>query len=119
MQPTDLFSALSDSTRLRCLALMLRGGELCVCDLTAILDLSQPKVSRHLAYLRAQGLVADRRAGQWIHYRLRRDLPAWVRQILRAAVAGAGADSPLADDARRLALLNKTPPDRARAARCG
>lgn len=114
MQPTDLFSALSDTTRLRCLALMLRGGELCVCDLTAIMDLSQPKVSRHLAYLREQGLVADRRAGQWIYYRLPRGLPAWVRQVLRAAVAGAGDDSLLVADARRL-----TKSDRARAARCG
>ena len=113
MQPADLFSALSDTTRLRCLALMLRGGELCVCDLTAILELSQPKVSRHLAYLRAQGLVSDRRAGQWIYYRLPRDLPAWVRQILRAAVTGAGRGSPLVGDARRLTKLNG-----ARAARC-
>lgn len=114
MEPADLFSALSDTTRLRCLALMLRGGELCVCDLTVILELSQPKVSRHLAYLRAQGLVSDRRAGQWVYYRLSRELPAWVRQVLRAAVAGAGDASALAGDARRLTKLNG-----ARAARCG
>lgn len=111
MQPTDLFSALSDTTRLRCLALMLRAGELCVCDLTAILELSQPKVSRHLAYLRARGLVADRRVGQWIYYRLPRDLPPWARQVLRAAAAG--DDSLLAADARRLVKLDRAAP------RCG
>lgn len=114
LQPTQLFSALSDETRLRCLALLLRGGELCVCDLTAVLELSQPKVSRHLAYLRALDLVADRRAGQWIHYRLPRELPPWVRQVLRATVAAAGDDSPLAADALRWARLAK-----ARNARCG
>lgn len=114
MQPADVFSALSDNTRLRCLALMLRAGELCVCDLTAVLDLSQPKVSRHLAYLRARGLASDRRVGQWIYYRLPRELPPWVRQVLRAAVAGAGKDSALAGDARRLAKHA-----RAQAVRCG
>lgn len=93
---------------------MLRGGEFCVCELTAILELSQPTVSRHLAYLRAHGLVADRRAGQWIHYRLPRELPAWVRQVLRAAVADAGDDSPLAHDAHQLAQLDRGRIDRAR-----
>ncbi|HEX9779019.1 MAG TPA: metalloregulator ArsR/SmtB family transcription factor, partial [Geopsychrobacteraceae bacterium] len=56
---TRLFKALSDETRLRILAL-LQAGELCVCDLMAILDLPQSTVSRHLAYLRNAGLVDDR-----------------------------------------------------------
>lgn len=66
---TQLFKALSDETRLRILAL-LHAGELCVCDLMAILDLPQSTVSRHLAYLRHSGLVADRRDGVWMYYRL-------------------------------------------------
>lgn len=65
----QLFKALSDETRLRILAL-LATGELCVCDLMAILDLPQSTVSRHLAYLRNSGLVKDRRDGVWMYYRL-------------------------------------------------
>lgn len=64
-----LFKALSDETRLRILGLLL-GGELCVCELMAVLDLPQSTVSRHLAYLKNSGLVADRRAGKWMHYQL-------------------------------------------------
>ena len=64
-----LFKALSDETRLRILAL-LTAGELCVCDLMAVLDLPQSTVSRHLAYLRNAGLVEDRRQGVWMYYRL-------------------------------------------------
>jgi len=64
-----LFKALSDETRLRILAL-LQGGELCVCDLMAVLELPQSTVSRHLATLRNAGLVEDRRQGVWMYYRL-------------------------------------------------
>ncbi|WP_432823537.1 ArsR/SmtB family transcription factor [Trichloromonas sp.] len=64
-----LFKALSDETRLRILALLTE-GELCVCDLMAVLELPQSTVSRHLAYLRNSGLVCDRRAGVWMYYRL-------------------------------------------------
>jgi len=66
---TRLFKALADETRLRILAL-LREGELCVCDLMAVLNLPQSTVSRHLAYLRNAGLVEDRRRGVWMFYRL-------------------------------------------------
>ncbi len=64
-----LFRALADPTRLRLLNL-IAGREICVCYFVAILRLSQPKVSRHLAYLRAAGIVAARREGKWMHYRL-------------------------------------------------
>ena len=75
-----LFKALSDETRLRILAL-LRGGELCVCDLMAILDLPQSTVSRHLAYLRNAGLVDDRRQGVWMFYRLASDDTPFARDL--------------------------------------
>jgi ArsR family transcriptional regulator len=65
----QLFKALSDETRLRILAL-LEAGELCVCDLMAVLELPQSTVSRHLATLRNAGLVEDRRQGIWMYYRL-------------------------------------------------
>jgi ArsR family transcriptional regulator len=63
------FKALADSTRLRILNLLLQ-GELCVCDVQYVLDISQPNVSRHLAYLKNSGLVQDRRDGYRIFYRL-------------------------------------------------
>jgi ArsR family transcriptional regulator, arsenate/arsenite/antimonite-responsive transcriptional repressor len=65
----DLFRALADRTRLRLVNLMA-GGEICVCFLVEALGISQPKVSRHLAYLRRAGVVAARRDGKWMHYRL-------------------------------------------------
>ncbi len=68
-QMEALFKALADETRLRILGLLL-SGEVCVCDIHESLKLPQPKVSRHLAYLRRSGLVDTRRDGLWIHYRL-------------------------------------------------
>ena len=63
------FSALSDRTRLRLLSLMQK-DELCVCYFPEIIGTNQPKISRHLAYLRKAGLVAVRREWKWAHYRL-------------------------------------------------
>ena len=65
-----MFRAFSDPTRLRLLHLLQIHAELCVCDLVAVLELAQPLVSRHLAYLKRAGLVQDRRVGQWKHYSL-------------------------------------------------
>jgi ArsR family transcriptional regulator len=67
-----IFKALSDETRLRIMGLLLE-GELCVCDLMAVLELPQSTTSRHLAYLRNAGLVSDRRQGVWMKYRLADD----------------------------------------------
>lgn len=64
-----LFAALADKTRLRLLNLM-RDDEVCVCFFTEVLNESQPKISRHLAYLRKSGLVSSRREGKWVHYRI-------------------------------------------------
>ncbi|HYP51917.1 MAG TPA: metalloregulator ArsR/SmtB family transcription factor [Pyrinomonadaceae bacterium] len=64
-----LFKALSDRTRLRLLNLM-GDDELCVCFFVEVLKTNQPKISRHLAYLRRAGVVAARREGKWMHYRV-------------------------------------------------
>jgi ArsR family transcriptional regulator len=64
-----IFKALSDETRLRIIKL-LEQGELCVCDITAALDMVQPKVSFHLGALKEAGLIKDRKEGKWIHYSL-------------------------------------------------
>lgn len=63
----SIFKALSDETRLRILKL-LEHGELCVCDITAALDMIQSKVSFHLHALRTAGILKDRREGKWMHY---------------------------------------------------
>ena len=80
--PVDvMFRAFSDRTRLRILHL-LSGGELCVCDLTAVIDAPQPKVSRHLAYLRKAQLVMVRKDGLWSHYRLAPARPGFHAKLL-------------------------------------
>jgi DNA-binding transcriptional ArsR family regulator len=111
LAPPDLFSALAHETRLRCLMLLDAQGELCVCELTHALGAAQPHVSRHLGALREAGLVADRRDGLWIHYRLHPDLPAWVRGVLRETARG-GRPAFEADAAALMAMPNRP------AARC-
>jgi len=92
------FSALANDIRLRCLVLMQLEGELCVCELTHALELSQPMISRHLALLRETGLVETRRAGQWMYYKLHPDLPAWSKKVLRETAKANEQESPFADD---------------------
>ena len=82
MNPSQLFKCLSDDTRLLSTLLIHSEGELCVCELMAALDDSQPKISRHLAQLRSCGILTDRRDKQWVYYRLHPQLPAWITQIL-------------------------------------
>jgi ArsR family transcriptional regulator len=69
MKQTDLFKAFADETRVRILSLLAQ-DEQCVCELQATLQLPQPTISRHLAYLRRMGLVEERREGKWIIYAL-------------------------------------------------
>lgn len=78
----QLFRALADPTRLRLLNL-IAGREICVCYFVEILGVSQPKISRHLAYLRRAGLVAARREGKWMHYRLALPADAAAAGVLR------------------------------------
>ena len=87
MTPETVFKCLSDETRLMSTLLIFTRGELCVCELMDALGESQPKVSRHLAQLRACGLLTDQRRGQWVYYSMSKALPAWVMQILEAASA--------------------------------
>jgi ArsR family transcriptional regulator len=79
-----LFKALADTTRLRILGLLLT-GEVCVCHIHESLKIPQPKTSRHLAYLRKAGLVATRREGLWMYYRLA-DLPDPLLQSIADTV---------------------------------
>lgn len=80
--PQEFFALLSDETRLRCLLLLQKEKELCVCEFSHILGSIQPKISRHLSLLRTSGLVSDERRGQWVYYRLSEKLQTWMQQIL-------------------------------------
>lgn len=80
------FQALGDNTRLRLLNLMGE-QEICVCYLVEILGQSQPKISRHLAYLRRAGIVAARRDGKWMHYRIVMPPETGPAQVLRQTLA--------------------------------
>ncbi len=96
-----LFQALGDATRLRILGL-LSTGEVCVCHIHETLRVSQPKASRHLAYLRRAGLVETRRQGLWVYYRLA-DARDPVEGTIRQAVTHAlGHLEAVRRDAHRL-----------------
>jgi ArsR family transcriptional regulator len=85
--PLDLlFRTLADRTRLRLLNL-IADKEICVCYFVEILKTSQPKISRHLAYLRRAGIVAARRQGRWMHYRLVAPNDAVSAAILKETLA--------------------------------
>src|ERR1700680_563167 len=85
--PLDLlFRALADRTRLRLLNL-IADKEICVCYFVQILGMSQPKISRHLAYLRRAAIVAARRQGRWMHYRLVAPRDAIASAILKETLA--------------------------------
>ena len=96
---------LSHPIRLRCLLMLLDKPELCVCDLTAVIGVPQPSVSRHLGQLRAAGLVADRRAGQWIHYRVDGELPEWVMTVLEATAQAVLDTAPYPGDREAVAAM--------------
>jgi ArsR family transcriptional regulator, arsenate/arsenite/antimonite-responsive transcriptional repressor len=78
-----MFKALSDETRLRILCLLL-DGDLCVCDLMAVLQLPQSTVSRHLAYLKNAGFVDDRRCGVWMYYSIVENVSNLQQYLLKS-----------------------------------
>jgi ArsR family transcriptional regulator len=98
-----LFAALADRTRLRLLNLM-HGREVCVCYFVEILLESQPKISRHLAYLRRAGIVVARREGKWMHYKIVAPAHAGAARILRETLSVLSQDAEMQRD---LGLLNK------------
>lgn len=103
------FRCLSDETRLRCVMLVHQEGELCVCELSAALNLSQPKISRHLALLRQCGLLIDRRDGQWVFYQVDPDLPEWVVVFLKDSLAAVQSSEQFETDRERLRSVARMP----------
>lgn len=99
--PAHLFAALADRTRLRLLNLMA-GREVCVCYFVEVLRQGQPKISRHLAYLRRAGIVNARRDGKWMHYSIARPEDPAAAAILDTALASLKSDRQMEMDLARL-----------------
>ena len=101
MQNVSLFfAALADENRLRLLQL-IRDGEICVCYLQEVLQTNQPKISRHLAYLKRAGLVEARREGKWMHYRLK-PMDGGLNAILAKTLDRLQKEPQIRKDAQRL-----------------
>jgi ArsR family transcriptional regulator len=100
-QLETVLKALADGTRLRILGL-LTTGEVCVCHIHESLKISQPKASRHLAYLRRAGLVTTRREGLWVHYQLAPAVDPLVGTIQQAVTHALGHVGAVQKDAQRL-----------------
>lgn len=87
MTPTVFFKCLADDIRVKTLLMIVKEGELCVCELmTALNEQSQPKVSRHLALLKTTGLLIARKEKQWVFYALNPTLPNWAVQVLSSTL---------------------------------
>lgn len=109
MTLSQFFKCLSDETRLRCITLLQKEGKLCVCELTTALDLSQPKISRHLASLRQSGLLQDSREGQWVFYQINPALPDWTHPILENTLSAVELNSLFKNDLERLRKMKNRP----------
>ena len=95
------FSALADRTRLRLLNLM-RDKEVCVCFFAETLNTNNPKISRHLAYLKRAGLVSARREGKWMHYRLTEPADPQINGIFQDLLRALQDDKEMKADRKRL-----------------
>lgn len=97
----EIFAALADRTRLRLLNLM-RGGEVCVCFFAEVLGTNNPKISRHLAYLKRAGLVHSRREGKWVHYSLQKPANEQAADIVSSVFRAFDADPEMQADREKL-----------------
>ncbi len=110
LNETDtFFKMLADHTRLRCLMLMQAEGELCVCELTHALNLSQPKISRHLAHLREAGVLVARRNGTWMNYRINPELDNWALKLIQTTLDGVRNTEPFVSDRNMLDTMANRP----------
>ncbi len=109
MLPHQFFKLLSDETRVRCVMLIERENCLSVGELTQALQENQPKISRHLAQLRASGLLVDIRQGQWVFYRLADELPGWMKKLIDDLVASNCLMDIYQQDLQRLHAISSRP----------
>lgn len=100
-KPEVFFAALADRTRLRLLNLM-RDGEVCVCFFAETLGTNNPKISRHLAYLKRAGLVSGRRDGKWMHYRITEPTNKKAVEVFAATMEMLKNDKEMVADRKKL-----------------
>ena len=102
------YTALADRTRRRILNL-LRGQEICVCFLTEVLEISQPKISRHLAYLRNADIVSARRDGKWMYYSIIEPENFYAARVLRDTLDWLESQERMQKDYDRLTAISASP----------
>jgi len=83
-ETADIFKSLSEECRLRILAMLEDGREVCVCKLTEVLKSTHSRTSRHLAYLKRMKIVSSRRKGQWMYYKLNDKIEPEIGELLKA-----------------------------------
>lgn len=103
-----IFKALADRNRLRVVMALTAHGELCVCQITALLQVAMGTVSRHMSVLQNAGLVENRKDARWVYYRLSSTFPRDLLMWLKASVA---ADRAVLEDEQRLEQILAQPAD--------
>ena len=103
------FAALADNTRRRLLNLM-RDGEICVCFFAEALGTNNPKISRHLSYLKRAGLVTGRREGKWIHYSVQEPADQSAKVVLDAVMDMFASDGQMRADRKKMEAVCCAPP---------
>lgn len=105
----DFYSVMSHPMRLRAVMLLYQHEELCVCELMHALDEQQPVISRHLGQLKSSGLLESRKQGQWVYYRINKNLPDWVQHVLLETVKGISQQQPYRNDTKQLNTMKDRP----------
>ncbi len=105
----DFYKVLSDETRLRCIALIFEHDEICVCELIHALALPQSKISRHLSIIKLNGLISQRRNGQWVLYSVNHELSNFKKNIIITTIKELKSNSPYKNDRDRLKNMANRP----------
>ncbi|HIP94013.1 MAG TPA: metalloregulator ArsR/SmtB family transcription factor [Leucothrix sp.] len=105
----DFFKVLADETRLRCIALIFEQQQICVCELIHALDLPQSKISRHLSIIKLNGVITQRREGQWVLYSINSKLSSIKRNMIEMYVTELKNTSPFKDDKNSLLAMTNRP----------
>jgi len=109
IDPADVFAALSNPVRLRCLFLIATADDVCVCEVEQALHIAQPAASKALNSLKAVGIVTARREANWSYYTLAADMPGWMSEIVARTVEALASQEPYRADRNRLARLDLRP----------
>jgi len=109
IEPIDVFSALSNPIRLRCLFLVARHEDVCVCEVEASLQIAQPAASKALNALKSAGLLTARREANWSYYTLNDAMPAWMADVVQHTVSELSTDPDYKADEKRFDRLQLRP----------